>query len=81
MGKRDEESDNGQMASNTIKFLQDNSWSDEIFEFADAVINDNPIESGTSFDALQTMKLVFAIYYNDPEWRERYNIKNPEDKA
>lgn len=81
MGKRDEESDNGQMASNTIKFLQDNSWRDEIFEFADAVINDNPIESGTSFDALQTMKLVFAIYYNDPEWRERYNIKNPEDKA
>lgn len=81
MGKRNEESDNGQMASNTIKFLQDNSWRDEIFEFADAIINDNPIESGTSFDALQTMKLVFAIYYNDTEWRERFKIENPKNKA
>jgi len=79
IGKRDEISDNGQMESRTIKFLQDNSWKDEIFEFADAVINDKPIISGTSTDALETMKLVFNIYYNDAEWRNQFNIKKPEN--
>jgi predicted dehydrogenase len=78
IGKRDEISDNGQMESKTIKFLQDNSWKDEIFEFAEAVINDTPIISGTSNDALETMKLVFKIYYNDSGWRNLFNIKNPE---
>jgi predicted dehydrogenase len=76
-GKRDEESDNGQMESTTIKFLQDNSWRDEIFEFADAIVKDLPITSGTSKDALETMKLVFTIYYNDQQWRDQFNIKNP----
>jgi predicted dehydrogenase len=79
IGKRDENSDNGQMESHTIKFLQDNSWKDEIFEFADAVINNTPIISGTSKDALETMKLVYKIYYNDADWRDQFNIKNPEN--
>jgi predicted dehydrogenase len=75
IGKRDEESENGQMESLTIKFLQDNSWRDEIFEFADAIINDKKIESGSSMDALETMKLVFNIYFGDENWRSKYNIK------
>ena len=65
------------MESTTLKFLQDNSWRDEIFEFADAIVNDLPITSGTSKDALETMKLVFTIYYNDQQWRDQFNIKNP----
>lgn len=73
-GKRDEESDNGQMESKTIKFLQDNSWRDEIFEFADAILTDTKIQSGNSTDALETMKLVFNIYFSDEEWRAKYNI-------
>jgi predicted dehydrogenase len=80
IGMRNEESNDGQMESKTIKFLQDNSWKDEIFEFAEAVINDKNIESGTSEDALQTMKLVYSIYYNDTEWRDKYNINNPNSK-
>lgn len=76
-GKRDEESDNGQMESNIIKFLQDNSWKDEIFEFADAVITNKKIESGSSLDALETMKLVFNIYFSDEKWRNKHNIKKP----
>jgi predicted dehydrogenase len=76
-GKRDEESDNGQMESTTIKFLQDNSWRDEIFEFAEAIINDKQVISGTSNDALQTMKLVYTIYYNDQTWREQFKITDP----
>lgn len=78
IGKRDEESDNGQMESTVIKFLQDNSWRDEIFEFADAVVNDKPIESGTSQDAFETMKLVYSIYFDDQEWRNKFSIRNPK---
>ena len=60
-----------------IKFLQDNSWRDEINEFAAAIIENKPIMSGTSYDALETMKLVFSIYYNDEIWREQFKINNP----
>jgi predicted dehydrogenase len=77
IGRRNEESVNGQMESKTIKFLQDNSWRDEINEFAEAIIEDKPIQSGTSKDALETMKLVFNIYFNDTEWQQQFNIKNP----
>lgn len=76
-GKRDEDSESGQMATKTIKFLEDNSWRDEIFEFADAIINDKKITSGNSIDALETMKLVFKIYYSDEIWREKFGIKKP----
>ena len=77
IGKRDEESDNGQMESTTLKFLQDNSWKDEIYEFADSIINDKKVQSGSSLDALETMKLVFNIYYSDEEWRMKHNILKP----
>ena len=80
VGHRNEDSDNGQMESITIKFLQDNSWKDEIFEFAEAIINNKPIISGTSNDALETMKLVFSIYANDEAWKKQYNIINPNQK-
>lgn len=78
IGRRDDESDNGQMENRTIKFLQDNSWRDEIFEFADAILNNKQISSGTSKDALETMKLVFNIYANDQIWKEKYNIQKPK---
>lgn len=77
IGKRDEESDNGQMESTTLKFLQDNSWKDEIYEFADAIVNNKNIVSGSSLDALETMKLVFNIYYSDEDWRTKYDIQKP----
>ncbi|WEK19659.1 MAG: Gfo/Idh/MocA family oxidoreductase [Candidatus Pedobacter colombiensis] len=77
LGYRDEDSDNGQMECRTIKFLQDNSWRDEIFEFTTAILEDKPIESGTSNDALETMKLVYSIYFSDTEWSNKYNILNP----
>ena len=63
------------METKTIKFLEDTSWRDEIYEFASVIINDLPVESGTSNDALETMKLVFGIYYSDDVWKNKYNIK------
>ena len=77
IGNRDQLSKNGQMQSKTIKFLEDNSWKDEIYEFASSVINNKPISTGTSYDALETMKLVYSIYYNDLSWRKKFGINNP----
>jgi hypothetical protein len=51
-----------------MRFLEDNSWKDEIDEFAEAIICDKPIKYGTSNDALKTMQLVYTIYSADQEW-------------
>jgi predicted dehydrogenase len=75
VGRRDE-SDKGSLRCETITYLEDNSWRDEIYEFADAIVNGNDIEFGTSKDALATMKLVYRIYNADPEWKKAYNISD-----
>tara|TARA_B100001250_G_scaffold149451_1_gene128039 strand:+ start:36138 stop:37178 length:1041 start_codon:yes stop_codon:yes gene_type:complete len=75
IGKRDLNSSNGQMEKTTIKFLNDNSWRDEINEFANCILNNTPIKYGTSNDALQCMKLVNEIYYQDINWRNKFKIK------
>jgi predicted dehydrogenase len=75
IGGRDE-SDTGTAREETLTYLEDNSWRDEINEFADAIVNGSAIHNGTSVDALGTMKLVYRIYYSDSEWREAYNIPN-----
>jgi predicted dehydrogenase len=77
IGGISEESNDGQMEHTTTRFLEDNSWKEEVFEFASAIIEGNPILSGTSSDALETMKLVYNIYYSDEIWRNKYNISNP----
>jgi hypothetical protein len=51
-----------------MRFLEDNSWKDEIDEFAEAIVSDKPIKHGTSNDALKTMQLVYMIYDADQEW-------------
>jgi predicted dehydrogenase len=76
---RRSESDVGTQRDETMTYLEDNSWKNEIFEFADAVINSGTIMNGSSADALTTMKLVYRIYYADPEWRETYHITNPDE--
>lgn len=76
IGKRDE-SDTGTAKEEVITYLEDNSWRDEINEFADAIVNNRPIKFGTSQEALETMKLVYRIYYADPQWRRLFKIKKP----
>jgi len=46
-------------------FDTDPSWELEIAEFVDAIRDGAAIQHGTSEDALQAMKLVFAIYDGD----------------
>ena len=77
IGRRDE-SDTGTAKEEVITYLEDNSWRDEIFEFAEAIANNALIQSGSSRDAYLTMKLVYDIYYADVEWRKSYNIPQPD---
>lgn len=68
------EDDMGDPQEVTIRYNQDNSWRDEINEFAEAIVGDKPIVEGSSVEALKTMQLVYRIYCADPEWRGRYHL-------
>jgi predicted dehydrogenase len=68
------ENDHGDPKEQTTRYNNDPSWRDEIYEFADAIINDKPISNGSSEDALRTMQLVYQIYCADNKWREKYNL-------
>lgn len=57
-----------------VNYLEDNSWRDEIDEFASAIVENQPITTGTIKDALETMKLVYRIYAADTEWSDSYDI-------
>ena len=68
------ENDQGDPKEQTTRYNEDPSWRDEIYEFADAIVNDKSISNGSSEDALRTMQLVYQIYYADNNWREKYNL-------
>jgi len=74
VGRRDE-AHVGSMREEVTKYTEDNSWRDDINEFADAILNGKKIKYGNSYDALTAMKIVGRIYWSDQEWRENYNIE------
>ena len=74
----DPDHDQGNPREQTTHYNHDPSWDEEMRVFTDCIQNDKPIPSGTSDDAIRTMELVFRIYYADLEWRETYNIPNPD---
>tara|TARA_B100001540_G_scaffold62727_2_gene56448 strand:+ start:512 stop:1561 length:1050 start_codon:yes stop_codon:yes gene_type:complete len=74
----DPDHDMGDPKEITTQYNKDNSWDKEMKLFAKSILEDEKVASGSSTDALETMKLVFRIYYNDPEWRDSYNIYNPD---
>lgn len=55
----------GSLEKQEINYLEDNSWNEEIIEFVDLIINDKPVVTGNSLDALMVMKLVYKIYAAD----------------
>ena len=71
--------DYGDPKEQVTRYNNDPSWDEEINLFADCIINNQSIESGSSLDSLNTMKLVYKIYYSDPEWRNTYSISNPDE--
>jgi predicted dehydrogenase len=70
------QNDQGAPKEQTTRYTEDNSWRDEIFEFADSVVRDTPIVNGSSYQALKTMELVYRIYCADPEWRQAYQLND-----
>ena len=66
---KQEESVNGSLSSTMTHFLEDNSWRDEIAEFAEIILNDKAVIQGNSYDALKTMELVYKIYDADASWK------------
>lgn len=68
------DNDSGDPMEVTTRYNQDNSWRDEIDEFAETILHDRPVVSGSSLEALKSMQLVYKIYCADPEWRKRYQL-------
>ena len=75
------EADAGDPREVMTRYNADPSWRDEIFDFADAIVFDREIVSGSSTEALKTMELVYRIYCADEEWASRYdlNASTPAD--
>jgi predicted dehydrogenase len=76
--KADPDNDMGDPMERITRYNKDHSWVTEIDQFIDCIMHNKKIINGNSDDALQTMKLVFKIYYADPSWREKYDILNPD---
>ena len=49
-------------------FKKDNSWKEEIDEFAKIIFNNLTVKTGNVYDALQVMIMVDKIYHADKEW-------------
>ena len=64
----------GDPKEQTTRYNQDNSWRDEIAEFADAIVDGAPIVNGTPDEALRTMQLVYRIYCADTDWCARWDL-------
>lgn len=68
------ENDSGDPKEQTTRYNRDPSWSDEIDDFADAVLTDRPIVDGSSLEALRTMQLVYRIYCADHDWKAQWQL-------
>jgi len=77
--RADHDRDNGDPREQLTRYNRDSSWEDEISLFVDCILENKPITSSSSADALETMKLVYRIYHADPIWRETYDISNPDE--
>ena len=66
--ERERKNYDGAQKQKIFSFLQDNSWKDEINEFADCITKNKPIINGTCYDALEVMEMIFNIYRSDKQW-------------
>jgi predicted dehydrogenase len=76
--RADPENDFGDPMEQVTRYNRDPSWCTEIDEFVKYIVNNRQVVNGTSDDALQTMKLVYKIYYADKKWSQTYGIENPD---
>jgi predicted dehydrogenase len=66
--------DSGNPREQKTSYIKDNSWRDEVNDFAEKIVSDENIKTGSSSDAYNSMELVYRIYCADTEWKEKYNI-------
>ncbi|MDA7738833.1 Gfo/Idh/MocA family oxidoreductase [Amylibacter sp.] len=71
------QNDTGDPREQVTRYNSDPSWEEELNIFAQCILNNIEVTSGSSLDALNTMKLVYEIYHADPLWRDTYDIKDP----
>jgi predicted dehydrogenase len=76
--RADPDNDQGDPREQITRYNRDPSWDGEISAFTDYILNNHPVRSGNSDDALRTMRLVFKIYYADSTWRKTYEIADPD---
>ena len=76
--RADPDNDGGDPSEQVTFYNRDPSWEEEVDAFAASILENKPVLSGTSDDALKAMKLVFNIYYADVAWRDQYGISNPK---
>ena len=50
-------------------FKKDDSWKEEIDEFANIILNNLTVKTGNVYDALEVMIMVEKIYHADKKWR------------
>jgi predicted dehydrogenase len=75
--RADPEKDKGDPAEQITRYNSDPSWDEEIHILTESILNDTRIPTGTSFDALKAMQLIFRIYHADIAWREKFSIQDP----
>jgi predicted dehydrogenase len=66
--------DAGDPREQMTRYNRDNSFRDEVFDFADALVHGKAVDHGSSLEALKTMELVYRIYCADPEWAAAYAL-------
>lgn len=74
----DPDNDMGDPKEQTTLYNKDNSWMSEVNLFFNYINENNKVLNGSSKDALETMRLVYKIYYNDLKWRKKFSIPNPD---
>jgi len=75
--QRKEGSHVGSFEKTSTSYLDDNSWRDEVNEFAELIVNNKKVVQGTSEDALKVMELVYRIYCADTNWQKAFKINHP----
>ena len=63
--ERSPKSSSGYKIKNQYYFSKDNSWKDEVDEFANIILKRLPIKTGNIYDALKVMDMVEKIYLAD----------------
>lgn len=58
-----------------VNYLNDTSWKDEVNEFAECIMKNQDVVTGSLDDGYRTLDMVYRIYKADSSWKEKFNIR------